>query len=677
MTNLRARFVGVAVVGTLLASAAAAATTGEALAVPSDAVQLPETKPSYRLADALKVTVNIPVTDAKGKAVDTDRDGQPDRVQLRLLRPSTPAGVKVPTIIEPSPYNGAKGQNLSHHLVDMEGDATPLMKEYIRQRIAELRARSKGNVTGTPEEPTFEVREDEVAKSGWDMTREDYFDNYFVPRGYAVADLDALGTGQSSGCPGMGNDNEAAGVKAAVDWLNGRVKGYDENNQEVNSTSWSSGNVGIKGKSYNGTLAIEAAGTGVEGLKTIVSVAGISDWYGYTRSNGAVRSPLGVTTWDLDSLAASINTGKSSKECRPVIVSEITANLARNTGDRTKFWDDRNHVDGAKKTKASVFLIQGTKDEIVRPSQAIPYWDALQRAGVPSKLWVTQADHLRPFSMRPVEYMRQMHRWYDHWLYGMQNGIMEEPKVDVQQDDISTWTTQSAWPAPTTKNVTLNLHADGSLSSTRDLRQIENQSMKDLGASTEIAKLIDKNGVSTPNSLAYVTAPLTEDVTIEGTPSFSIKASLDGTSPNLTALLVDYGPQRRSYYYPEAYLPGKLCYSQKLESIAGNTGCNWQHYASYYKNFDHKIITQGWTDIRNRTSDRHQTPTHTIPLKFNWDAEPTHFTVPKGNRIGVVILSTDKASSLRYGDGTTLTAQTELSSVTIPVRDGNTDVFNN
>ena len=40
------------------------------------------------------------------------------------------------------------------------------------------------------------------------------------------------------------------------------------------------------GKSYDGTLANGVAGTGVEGLRTVVPIAAISSWYDYDRSQG-------------------------------------------------------------------------------------------------------------------------------------------------------------------------------------------------------------------------------------------------------------------------------------------------------------------------------------------------------------------------------------------------------
>ena len=47
----------------------------------------------------------------------------------------------------------------------------------------------------------------------------------------------------------------------------------------------------MMGTSYNGTIPIAAATTGVEGLEAIVPISAISDWYDYYRANGMVRAP--------------------------------------------------------------------------------------------------------------------------------------------------------------------------------------------------------------------------------------------------------------------------------------------------------------------------------------------------------------------------------------------------
>ena len=55
---------------------------------------------------------------------------------------------------------------------------------------------------------------------------------------------------------------------------------------EAAPVTWHNGNAAMMGTSYNGTLPIAAASTGVEGLKAIVPISAISDWYDYYRANG-------------------------------------------------------------------------------------------------------------------------------------------------------------------------------------------------------------------------------------------------------------------------------------------------------------------------------------------------------------------------------------------------------
>ena len=54
-----------------------------------------------------------------------------------------------------------------------------------------------------------------------------FYDNYFVPRGYAYILAQMNGTGYTTnGCPMHGGPGDIAGEKSVVDWLNGRVPGF-------------------------------------------------------------------------------------------------------------------------------------------------------------------------------------------------------------------------------------------------------------------------------------------------------------------------------------------------------------------------------------------------------------------------------------------------------------------
>ena len=72
-----------------------------------------------------------------------------------------------------------------------------------------------------------------------------------------------------------------------IDWLRGRVPGYDSvTGGSPVTASWDSGKNALIGKSYDGTFANGVAATGVEGLTTIVPISAISDWYDYSRMGG-------------------------------------------------------------------------------------------------------------------------------------------------------------------------------------------------------------------------------------------------------------------------------------------------------------------------------------------------------------------------------------------------------
>src|SRR4051812_9162467 len=210
-----------------LGAGAAAASAPQALTLGPDG----ETAPVYSYTTAIRERVWVPVA-----GVDQDADGVTDRVAIDIMRPAeTATGLKVPAIIEPSPYFTSVGDY---------GGTTLHTAGAIADRF-----------------PTW-------------------YDNFFVPRGYAVILAEADGTGFSTGCPLQGAPGDIAGMKAVIDWLQDRVQAFDAaaGGNPV-SASWDNGKAAMIGKSYNGTLTNGVAATGVDGLTTIVPISAISDWY--------------------------------------------------------------------------------------------------------------------------------------------------------------------------------------------------------------------------------------------------------------------------------------------------------------------------------------------------------------------------------------------------------------
>ena len=194
------------------------------------------TDPVYSYTDAIRESVWV-------KAPDGDGDHQMDLVTADIIRPRELDGVTtVPVIIDPSPYYLCCGRGNEGERKSYDADGNPLKF------------------------PLF-------------------YDNYFEPRGYAIVHVDMAGTARSSGCSDEGSASDIRSVRAVVDWLNHRATAVDIDGNPA-TAYWANGTVGMIGKSYDGTLANGVAGTGVEGLKTVVPISAISSWYDYDRSQG-------------------------------------------------------------------------------------------------------------------------------------------------------------------------------------------------------------------------------------------------------------------------------------------------------------------------------------------------------------------------------------------------------
>ncbi|WP_043621119.1 Xaa-Pro dipeptidyl-peptidase [Nonomuraea candida] len=585
------------------------------------------TQPVFSRADAIEQTVFVEVA-----GTDSDHDGAPDRVAVDILRPKeTEQGLKVPVIMEASPYY-AGGNDVANHPVDVDENGVPL-----------------------PALTALSARQDAGPFDG-------YYDNYFVPRGYAVALVENLGSGRATGCPTSGAPNETAGPKAAIDWLNGRAKGFDAAGNPVTAT-WSTGKVGMIGVSYNGTLPNAVAATGVAGLETIVPIAAISSWYDYYRANGGVLAPGGFQGEDLDVLAKYVLTRENGQQACGALIDGITAAQDRVTGDYGPLWDERNYLNDVRKVKASVFVVHGLNDWNVKTKHFAQWWYALAKRDVPRKLWLHQGTHMNPFSLRTAEWLRQLHGWFDHWLHGIDSGVMREPQADVEIA-AGQWTRHRSWPPPGT--VTVPLHpGPGSTLGLTPRRHTAPESFVDQKDRTA-EQLVEATGAD-PNRLAYTTGALPADVRIAGTPTVSVRASVkDGASPYLTALLVDYGTDVR----PNGTLVSTgqtYCYGQ---GVPGDTGCTTLRQLGTAST-PYKIVTRGWIDVRNRhRADRTEPLRPGKDYTFTWDFQPTDYVFKKGHRLGLVIISTDRDYTLRYPPGTRITVSPGKSSLHLPVTFG-------
>ncbi|MFJ8353616.1 Xaa-Pro dipeptidyl-peptidase [Bacillus paramycoides] len=544
--------------------------------IPNTKIELENgmTKPIYSLDDSIIENLFVETE------VDSDRDGKKDRVSIKVMRPKTDPNVKVPVIYEMSPYRA-----------------------------------------GLKDVPVYNVDEELYAYEGkpYAAVNLGSYGNYYVPRGYAVILGESIGTGKSDGCPTTGDEQEILGTKSVIDWVNGRAKAYTEDGKEVNA-NWSTGNVGMTGASYNGTLPNAVATTGVEGLKTIIPIAAISSWYDYYRANGAVIAPGGYQGEDTDNMAEAVLTRKNPEVCGQII-NELTAGQDRKTGDYNDFWDKRNYVKDAKNVKASVFVVHGLNDWNVKTKQFAQWWEALGENNVPRKMWLHQGGHGGTTSNN---WQQTQNKWFDYWLYGIENGIMDEPMVDVQREN-KTWQKIKNWPDPAAVPSKIRMYlSNKAVNLPLSMGSVSNVFSFVDDAKIKSNQLVESPELEVANRLVYTMPVLQKDMRISGTPKISFKGNIDRSVSNLTALLVDYGGAK-----PE-------------------------------------IVTRGWMDPQNLNSINNSTVIQ--PSKdytFTWDMQPDDYVFKEGHQIGVVLIASDYDYTIRPKAGTKLTVK--LSEVTLPI----------
>ena len=595
------------------------------------------TQPVFSYADAVRETVYVQ------SRMDQDLDGDLDLLATDIIRPKETEGdLKVPVIYEMSPYYQSSG----------------------RGNEAEVKAEEDGDFVPT-QFPLF-------------------YDNYFVPRGYAVVLQDMRGTRNSEGCMVLGGNEEEEDAAATIDWLNGRGKAFTATGEEV-VADWSTGQVGMIGKSYDGSVANGAATTGVEGLETIVPIGAIDRWYDYHLNKGTQYVNAYLTP-GLFSFLIDQPPGDDEErgaewveatfgENGPCTAEglDIVARAADPRADYNEFWDDRDYLKDVDAVKASVFVVHGLNDWNVKPNNFTQWWNALSASGVPRKMWLAQTGHVDPFEFRRAKWVKTLHRWFDYWLQDIDNGIMNEPMVDIERR-ADRWRSYKTWPSKRAKPVRLFLRArkhgrPGALSRRRAAPQSVQRFKDDPTqgeASMASGRFKDKEG-----RLLFLTTKVRRSVRLSGTPKVRIRASIDTADTNFTALLVDYGKATRVDHEGSGEgittTDKESCHGQSTEA---DNACYFIAKKNVRK-APYEIVSRGWLDARHRTSLRSSTPL--VPgqsYRFRWQIFGEDYVFKKGHRIGIVIAGSDADYTVPDPEGATVEVLLRRSQVILPIVGG-------
>ncbi|WP_416977289.1 Xaa-Pro dipeptidyl-peptidase [Streptomyces sp. T028] len=579
-----------------------------------------ESRPVYSYAQAIREAVWVDT------GLDGDGDGRHDRVAVDIVRPREPAaqGRKVPVIMDASPYYSCcgRGNESQRKTYDSAGDVVQM--------------------------PLF-------------------YDNYFVPRGYAFVGVDLAGTNRSDGCVDVGGRSDILSAKAVVDWLNGRARAYTTRTGTTTAKAgWTNGRTGMIGKSWDGTIANGVAATGVKGLRTVVPIAAISSWYDYYFSQGAPLYDSGP-----DWLSDYVDSPDARAKC--AAVQRKLVDEAPRTGDRTSLWTERDYVKDARRVRASVFLVHGMQDLNVRTRHVGQWWEALAKNGVERKIWLSQTGHVDPFDFRRAAWVDTLHRWFDHELLGYDNGIDGEPMADIERHP-DQWVTSKAWPPRGTHTTTLH-PATGTQPGVGTLGPRQSTGTETFTddprlSETDWAAQID---TPTPAKAGFVTGPLTRDLRLSGSSQVTVTATPTTATAHLSAVLVDLGPDTIRDYAAGGEgittLTDRTCWG---ESTAGDSAC-FKDTGAKTTDVDFTVLSRGWADLGTYADPGKGVPLtpgkrYTITL----DLAATDHVVPAGHRLALIVAGTDRDLIDPPADAPALTVDLARTSARVPFVGGMT-----
>ena len=244
--------------------------------------------------------------------------------------------------------------------------------------------------------------------------------SYFARRGYIIAKVDIRGTGSSEGKVPPREYSEIE-LNDAVEII-----------KQLSEAPWSNGKVGMWGISWSGFNAIQVAMRNPKGLTSIMASCASDDlyhddvhfidgayhvdWYEQSidTDNGLPRSP----DYPLDE-----DYFKNRFNAYPWFLVYLKN---QRDGD---FWRKNSLRWKYDSIKIPIFLLGGLLDGY---RDSIPRM--LENIKAPIKAELGPYNHAWPDNGEPgpnYEWRHQMIRWWDHWLKGIDTGIMDEPRFTV------------------------------------------------------------------------------------------------------------------------------------------------------------------------------------------------------------------------------------------------------
>ncbi|MCD8192903.1 MAG: hypothetical protein LUD55_08945, partial [Oscillospiraceae bacterium] len=511
--------------------------------------------------------------------------------------------------------------------------------------------------------------------------------DYYLVRGFAVVECGGLGTLGSDGYETCGTDFEIDAFKCVIEWLTGDRVAYTDHDESYITVEadWSNGNVGMTGRSYAGTTQFGLATTGVEGLKTIVPVAGIASWYEYTNSQGVATGGtyystmlaaycagrlLGIeelmnatpaydySNWPevtisgyYDSITLPTYTEDIDVYAYANYLAQIKANEEKLNGDYgvdgeyggqgtyLDHWSSRDYTLDAKNIECPALIVHGLNDTNVQTKQFDLMYKSYEEAGADVKLLLHQGTHLTPtypsqgYSI-PVgadeqSYDELLNLWFCHYLYNVDNGIENMANVTVQSNlDVNTWTTYDSWE----EYYTYTLDCADSTDSETSVVDAENSATYTFDVEEEFTAYGGPIAVHVSATVSLTDAAAESGKTLADYDNIAFYASLSDTDDE----------EFDAFIQSRSYLPTTMLMESGAWMGGGLANYDLVEYAMTAT--DSQSIGTGYIDLYNPTADYYSNTAVTrteledgVYYDYTIYLQPTVYTVLEGHSVELTL----------------------------------------
>ena len=476
--------------------------------------------------------------------------------------------------------------------------------------------------------------------------RTKYLEN-MLKHGYAVIVVERPGTGASFGIMNASFEVGAKEVNELLDW--------------IAAQDWCDGNIGMYGDSFQAMIQFAAAATGNPHLKAIFPTSSGFELY------SAISYPGGVYNKTFASFF-SWSTSFLEKVPTPVDSDKDGSSLALACKERSGSTIGKQSEVWFRKFPFRDSTTRDGNKVYEGPANLYPFLDRINRSGipvymttgwydlfsgardmflwyanltVPKRLLVRPADHSEVEKNQfDLDYGAEVHRWFDYWLKGIDNGIMNEPPIYyyvMGSSQKNAWRTSNRWPLANQKLTRFYFGEGktGSITSVNDgFLHPEPPSQKDgadaysVDYSTTSGKYSRWYAVNwsrkypdmrsnDKKALTYTTSPLEADLEITGHPTVHLWLVTNASDLDAFVYLEDVDRSGKSAYITE----GTLRASHRRLSAApfNNLGLP---YHSHYR------------------SELEPIPTGK-PVELVFSLLPTSYRFRKGSRIRITVAFAD------------------------------------